>query len=271
MHFDLIQSISLNGKAHVPNDDRAGVGDSHAWVIDGATDLGPPGLVGERGGAAWLAGAAHQAFSGARGALPDICAEVFDTVAMRFKREKRREPLADWELPSAALAAVGLDGGTLTCSWLYDCTVIHRSAQGVAYLTPAPDRVGERAEAEALGPGAGAIAVRSEAVLSDRRAARQRPRAVLSTDATAARAAAQYVTVPVARGDDIVLMTDGFAALIETYEAFDKDSLIAAMLDGGLEPLAVELRRIERDDAECLTYPRFKVSDDATAIWVRVG
>ena len=58
MHLDLIQSLSLAGKPDVANDDRIGSADLHAWVIDGATDLGPPGLLGQRGGAAWLAATA---------------------------------------------------------------------------------------------------------------------------------------------------------------------------------------------------------------------
>ncbi len=271
MHLDLIQSISLNGKNSVPNDDRAGCGDAHAWVIDGATDLGPPGLLGDRGGAAWLAATAHQAFQSASGPLAAICAGVFDTVAERFRRDRRRDAASEWELPTASLAALALEDGQLACAGLEDCTVIHRSAQGVSYLTPAPDRISERAAAEALGPGATATDLRSEAVLADRRAARQRPRQVLGVDADRTRSAVRYAHVTAAPGDDILLMTDGFAALIETYEAYDKDSLMAALHGRGLAVLAAELRGIERDDAACLRYPRFKVSDDATAIWVRVG
>ena len=271
MHLNLIQSVSLNGKNSVPNDDRAGCGVTHAWVIDGATDLGPPGLVGARGGAAWLAATAHQAFAEASGSLANICTGVFEAVAAGFERDRHRDAIADWELPTASLAAVALEEGRLACAWLEDCTVIHRSAAGVAYLTPAPDRISERAEAEALGPGATATDLRSEAVLADRRAARERPRQVLSVDADRAGAAVQYVHSAVAPGDDILLMTDGFAALIETYEAYDKESLMQALAERGLAALAAELRGIERDDAGCLRYPRFKVSDDATAIWVRVG
>lgn len=271
MHLDLIQSISLNGKRSVPNDDRMGCGDAHAWVIDGATDLGPPGLLGDRGGAAWLAAIAHQAFQSASGPLAGICARVFDTVAEGFLRDQRRDVVGEWELPTASLAAVALEDGRLACAWLEDCTVIHRGAHGVSYLTPPPDRVNERAAAEALGPGATATDLRSEAVLADRRAARERPRQVLGVDPDKTRVAVRYAQVAVAPGDDILLMTDGFAAQIETYGAYDKDSLMKALLDGGLEILAAELRRIERGDAQCLIHPRFKVSDDATAIWVRVG
>ncbi|UVK81404.1 hypothetical protein LOY46_17750 [Pseudomonas sichuanensis] len=83
MHFDLIQTLSLAGKPDVPNDDRLGCAERHAWVIDGATDLGPAGLLGERGGAAWLAGAAQRAFAGACGPLQGICEQVFDTLPTR--------------------------------------------------------------------------------------------------------------------------------------------------------------------------------------------
>ena len=39
MHLDLIQSLSLCGDDATSNDDRAGSGALHAWVIDGATAL----------------------------------------------------------------------------------------------------------------------------------------------------------------------------------------------------------------------------------------
>jgi hypothetical protein len=38
-----------------------------------------------------------------------------------------------------------------------------------------------------------------------------------------------------------------------------------------LAALAQTLRAIEQEDAACLRYPRFKASDDASAIWLRVA
>ncbi|MCO8161236.1 protein phosphatase 2C domain-containing protein [Pseudomonas sp. 21LCFQ010] len=271
MHLDLIESISLAGRLNVANDDRAGSAERHAWVIDGATDLGPAGLLGARGGAAWLADTAHRAFAAANGSLTDICAQVFDTVAGAYEGERRREPLAGWELPRAAFAAVAIEGDSLVCGFMADCIVLHRSAAGIAFLTPQPDRERERAEAAALGPGTGAAAVRSPEVLADRRAARERPKAVLGIDAGHARINTEYVRVPVAQGDDLLLLSDGFAALFDTYQAYDPAGFVAQVLQHGLAPLARQLRDIERQDAACLRYPRFKASDDATGLWLRVG
>lgn len=271
MHLDLLQVLSLAGKAEVPNDDRIGCAERHAWIIDGATDLGAPGLLGERGGAAWLAASAHRAFAAASGTLANLCEGMFETVADDYRRDRRREPVAAWELPRASFAAVAIEGDSLACGFLGDFAVIHRSAVGVAFLTPEPNRAEELAEAAALGPGAGAGGVRAPHVLADRRAARERPKAVLGVDAAQARAGLRLARAPLARGDDLLLMSDGFAALFDTYGAYDAAGLVARVLAHGLGPLAEELRGIERDDAACLRYPRFKASDDASAIWLRVA
>ena len=46
--------------------------------------------------------------------------------------------------------------------------------------------------------------------------------------------------------------------------------LMQAALERGLAPLYAELRRIEDADPECLSHPRLKARDDATALLVRV-
>lgn len=270
MHLDLIQSLSLAGNPAVANDDRIGTAHQHAWVIDGATDLGPPGLLGSRGGAAWLAASAQQAFSGARGALQQVCEQVFDALAVTYEQDRLRAPVSGWELPRGAFAAIALEADELTCAYLGDCAVLHRGVHGVAFLTPEPDRQAERAEAAALGPGTGAHAVRTPAILADRRAAREKPKAVLSTDAQHAKANTRYLRTPVASGDDVILMSDGFAALFDTYQAYTPAAFIAQLQVRGLAGLALALRQIEHEDAACLRYPRFKASDDASAIWLRV-
>ncbi|ALM84915.1 protein phosphatase 2C domain-containing protein [Bordetella sp. N] len=271
MHFDLIQSLSIAGKTSVPNDDRIGCGERHAWVIDGATDLGPPGLMGPQGGAAWLAATAHKAFTGAGGTIENICAAVFDQVAAAYERERRRDPVARWEVPRAAFAAIAIDEDGLGCACIADCVILHRSAQGVAFLTPEPDRHIEQAEAAALGPGAGASGVSSPEVLADRRASRDRANVALGIDAEQIKAHTHYARAKLTPGDDLFLLSDGYAALIDTYHRYDAARLVARIQEHGLVPLAEELRRIEEEDDGCLRYPRFKPSDDASALWIRVG
>jgi Protein phosphatase 2C len=65
----------------------------------------------------------------------------------------------------------------------------------------------------------------------------------------------------------VLMMTDGFYRLVDTFARYTDASLLAAAEGRGLAPLLEELRELEVRDAECTAYPRFKPHDDATALW----
>ncbi|ATQ42081.1 PP2C family serine/threonine-protein phosphatase [Caulobacter mirabilis] len=273
MRLDLMQSVSLNGDLKRPNDDRAGTNGRSAWVIDGATDLGAPGLLGRQGGAAWIASAADAGFAAAEaGDLRETCGQMFEAVAQRFRAARRREITGRWELPTAAFAAVQPVDGQVEIAWAADCAVLHRSGDGVRWLSPTPDRASESSAAASFGPLPDSGALSSQAILEDRRAHRSRAlRSVLSPDPETSAIATAYARTPVRAGDMLLLMTDGFTALADAYAAYDAAGLFEAVVTKGLPVLGEELRAIEQADSTCARYPRFKISDDATALWVRIA
>lgn len=263
MHFDLIQSISLAGSATTPNDDRCGSTAALAWMIDGATDLGPPGLMGSQPGAAWLAATASRAFASAEaGPLADTLGHVFAQTAAAFAAERVRDPVGDWELPSAAFLAAKLTPGTLELAWLADCACLLLRGDAVVRLGPQPSAdEAEQARIHATGP---------DRPLEMLRAQRMRPgRHILGVD-PAHRAFVETFRVPVEPGDEVVLMTDGMAALADDY-GMPVDAFVGTLRMEGLAALATRLRAIETADAGRVRYPRFKRSDDATALWLRIS
>jgi hypothetical protein len=68
----------------------------------------------------------------------------------------------------------------------------------------------------------------------------------------------------------VLLMSDGFAALTDRYGAYDGVGLVRAAIEKGLQELGRELRAIEAADAGGALHPRFKRSDDATALLLRL-
>lgn len=270
MHFDLIQAISLAGDSAKANDDRAGVGHAHAWVIDGATDLGDPGLVGPRGGAAWIAAEADRAFAEAEGSIEAICRTVFARVAQRFAADRMRDA-EPWEIPSAALLAVAVADNVVDCGWIGDCTAFLIRDGAAAALGPQPDvRDGESDLAKSVahhGLGAHRVAPVLEAL----RKARANPaRRVLGVDPAGADHIL-YSSQPCVAGDEMLLMTDGFAAITELYHVLRPDDLPALLAGEGLHGIAARLRAAEHEDKDCTRWPRFKRGDDATALWLRVA
>jgi len=80
----------------------------------------------------------------------------------------------------------------------------------------------------------------------------------------------RHESVPCSDGTVVLLASDGFSALVDLYEAMDAAALVEAALADGLEPLVRQAREIEtRIDPDGRLYPRFKESDDATALLVR--
>ncbi|MCC0030081.1 MAG: hypothetical protein H6891_07430 [Brucellaceae bacterium] len=66
-------------------------------------------------------------------------------------------------------------------------------------------------------------------------------------------------------------MSDGFAALWQSYGRYDAAGFVEAALARSLDALVEELRHTETvEDPDGFTHPRFKVSDDATAVLCRV-
>jgi len=93
---------------------------------------------------------------------------------------------------------------------------------------------------------------------------------LFSPDVKAAAHASRRV-IKIAPGSDLLLVTDGFLALASDYGAYSADSLMAAALTTGLKTLGEELRAIEDSDSGGDKFPRFKKSDDATALLLRLG
>ena len=69
----------------------------------------------------------------------------------------------------------------------------------------------------------------------------------------------------------ILLITDGLYRLIDTYFQIGSDDFFEqAFKKNGLQTLLKKLRNVERNDPDCLLYPRVKLQDDATALSIDI-
>jgi len=68
----------------------------------------------------------------------------------------------------------------------------------------------------------------------------------------------------------LLMMSDGFYRLVDTFERYSDLTLFDAVERRGLASLLEELRAIEVGDEQCLRWPRFKTHDDASALWLEL-
>jgi hypothetical protein len=280
-HFELVDSISHAGQR--VNEDRGTALARAAWVLDGATGLGPQRLFPGPSDPAWLAETADHLLRRLTPAIDDG-----STLLQRLVAELREEfaaaalaPLhgTDIEPPAASLAAVLLAGSELEVVMLGDCKILLRGPDGhVEAFDQSPVAPFDARVVDALRAAQAAgetelrrIAPRLTALIRENRGRKNRPGGygVLSDD-PAGLAFLAATRRPLAGITHALLATDGFYRLVDTFRTATAEQLFAAARARGLAPLYAELRRLEDADPECLAHPRLKPRDDATALLVCV-
>jgi len=280
MSLEVLEYLSLPGDPAKPNEDAFGHGGDAAVVIDGATPLGD-GLMPGPSDAAWIAqfGArrlmAHlRDGDGARKALRATLGDAQKS----FEALRRHEPEEMWQMPCASMMLAVADEGGVELLWFGDCAaLIKQGDASVVVIGETFDkRAAEAKRAQALAkeknlsPAAG---LNRAEFIGSLRASRNRINSgnnwLFSPEVKAASHVSRRV-MKIKPGSEILLLTDGFLALASDYGAYSVDSLMDGARSKGLAALGGELRAIEADDRGGDKFPRFKKSDDATALLLKV-
>ncbi len=271
-----VEAASLAGDRAKQNDDALGFAGARAWVLDGATDLHDSPFSGAASDASWLAHFANARLHEAHaGDLRETVRWSCTAAAAAFARAAEGRNFARWQSPISSLlmveetidGAAGLDLG--------DCRIFALSGDGVAHIGGGPpDAADDEMALAAKQTDADKPLLQRSATIDMLRAMRaglNRPGAswTLSLDPACADHARLWRFV-LRRPAHLLLMTDGFAALVDRYQAYDAAGIVRAALGKGLQELGRELRAIETEDSNGARHPRFKRSDDATALLMRL-
>jgi serine/threonine protein phosphatase PrpC len=272
-----IEAISLAGDRRKQNDDACGFTENRGWVIDGATDLHQAPLTGAASDAAWFAHYVNVYLHGPVG--DDAIGEVTTAAAGAFDVLTKGRSHEPWQLPTASFLMIEEHGREIHGVDLGDCRCFALDADGAAHEAGSRGHQGaddEQERARDASKRAGQTPLLRDpdtlAMLRAVRATHNRPGGywVLGLQPEATDHARNWM-LPLKRPAHLLLATDGFSALTDRYRVYDAAGLVRAALDKGLQELARELREIETADASGSRHPRFKPSDDATALLMRLS
>ena len=281
MRIELVESLSLPGAPDRPNEDSYAVSECVAAVFDGATGLGETLMPG-RSDAQWIAqfGArrlrAHAEDDS--GGLRDWLRAAAADAEKSFAALRKRPPIENYEVAYASAVMATASDNEVCVLWFGDCAALLRTPSGAFVLLgdTLDKRESERARVNRLvrpgGKGPAAAGVRDEflpALRAARNAVNRGSDWLFGPDANCADHAKE-ARVPISPGALVLLASDGFLALASDYGRYTPEALFDAVLERGLAPLGEELRTIEAGDPDGVAYPRFKRSDDATALLLRV-
>lgn len=284
--LQVLETVSVAGIG--ANDDRAGAAGAWAWVFDGATDVAAERLLPGPSDAAWFADALNAAMrrladqpEQAGADLIDLPPFLTDHVGSAFQAQACRPPRDRSEHPSAAGVVVRYGSGALHYLSVGDCSLLVHTPDG------AMREIG-------IDPDLSARDARSVEIMRRYRASsgdatwqaarahlwpriRQGRRAINQPGGYGAfsitEPPAEFVragTLASPPGTRVLMASDGFMRLVDTLGRYTPASLVAATEERSLQALVDELRSAEAGDPECVTFPRTKPSDDASALLAEV-
>jgi Protein phosphatase 2C len=280
MPFDVLETLSLAGDTFKPNEDAFGHEPHAAVVLDGATALGDPLMPGDSD-PAWLShfGARRLMAHVRDGDAPrDALRHTLTDAEKSFAALRKRPPTEQWEVPIASMAFVFQGAGGFDFLWFGDCAGLLRRArnevevlgESFAHKANEARRAAKAAKELKLSP---VDSAGRAPFLPGLRKSRNRSNSgdhwAFGPDPRAAdHVALKHVAAPT--GALLLLASDGFLALATDYGAYTAHTLMDAVVDRGLDALGEELRAIEEADPNGHKHPRFKKSDDATAVLLKL-
>jgi hypothetical protein len=247
-------------------------------VVDGATDYTDKPVTKTASDASWIAQAASTALSTwTYGDLREAVRNASETAASQFSYLTRGQEIERWQLPVASLLMLTEnERGAVDGIDLGDCRVFALGADGAIRIAGgAAGGVDDEVKFAAAAPDAGKPLLQRTAALARMR----QLRAGMNQDGAswtfglqpACADHARLWTLNLKRPAHLLLMTDGFSALADRYRVYEPAALVRAAAASGLQELGRELRAIEAADAAATRHPRFKTSDDATALLLRLS
>jgi hypothetical protein len=276
-----VEAISLAGDRAKQNDDACGFavrGAGSGWVIDGATDLHNTPLMHAASDASWIAQMAdHCLHAWTIGDHRAAIRQASERCATGFNYLLNGRTFEKWQSPIASLLMLSEDAtGDIYGIDLGDCRCFALDANGGTHVVGGP---GDASDNESKLAAQQTDAHKPLLQRTQTVAVLREQRARLNCEGShwtfglnpACADHARTWTLELKRPAHLLLMTDGFAALTDRYDAYGAGDLVQAALTRGLQELGRELRTIEAADAGGAKHPRFKASDDATALLMRLS
>jgi serine/threonine protein phosphatase PrpC len=270
-----IATISTKGSGKV-NEDRVGFKDNLFWVIDGATSLGRRLFPAETD-AEWMARELDLALKEA--ASEASLLEILQS-AVELVHEKAKVLGIDfcmmelYEQPCCTLAMARLRHDTLEYLVMGDCSIVIPDDNGKTKIIT--DIRGDFDSHDTKKIQDAVISQNiplSEAVkqfsplIREHRALMNKPSGKQFVTITGESLAIAITgSVEVKQSGSIILCSDGFSIAVDGFGLYTWEQVLHSAVS--LDQMVRELRQAEEADQNAVKVPRYKVSDDATALRV---
>ncbi len=264
------------------NEDSYGMTEHGFWVMDGASALKKNNYTSEGNDVVWMVNwwnhYLNEHLEQLDRSIVDLLEEGVDQFNADFSKFTNVDTLSKLDRASTGIAIGRMNGGKVECFVLGDVEINIQKKEGV--IDVLTDERIEPLDREVMTMIANNPHRENEIVFSgytsEELQVLQRNRMKMNTeegynvlehDRDAIKKGI-YRAYPQEEISAILAMTDGYSAICNKYEAFDRTELIDVCKNKGVKKVLEKIRVIEDNDQTMTTYKRLRLHDDATAVFL---
>lgn len=277
MKFSNRDSISNAGNKI--NEDIVYVTDNYGWVIDGATGLNNKNFTNSNSDANWFVNEWNnylkENISDKSASIKEIIIKGIEYISNKFYGITGLKHVDKVDLPSASIVLLRINNKIVEYFLLGDCTLIvqNNNDESLIIKQNLLDILDNKAKIEMAklmtNEGMNFIQARQKIkpLLIKHRMLKNIKNGywTLEFDKNAVEnSICGFLEVDECK--KTLLMSDGFSAIYDNYNYVDKNNIISLIEKHGLQQIYNRIRFIEEEDRDILKFPRFKKSDDASAV-----
>lgn len=263
------------------NEDVAGISRYGAWVLDGATGLNNKKIVSDESDAKWyvdwwnnyLSQNIDKEFS-----LKDILYNGIDIVTREYKNTVGNTKVDKLDIPSCSIVIIKYYKDKLEYLVLGDCTLLTKVNNNYNCIKDESvcrlDEVVFNSIKNIENINELSLLDKKNKVLPviiENRLKKNTKEGywILEFNKDAVDNAI-HGFIDVKDEISIVLTSDGFSCAFDRYNLVNKKDVFSIVQNEGIDHIYNKIRNLEREDLNGIVYPRFKMSDDSTCVYLNL-
>lgn len=281
MDINNYQAICYQGSAKY-NEDIIGFTPNGLWVLDGATGLNNKNLVSNESDAKWyvkwwneyLYNNIQKDMS-----LKEIIREGIQKIKVEYINNLEDKNISKLDKPSSSLCVVKLHKESIEYLVLGDCALHTKTKDKVSIikdknLCALDNKVYEEMEALENLHSLTFDEIRTsvmDTIINNRLKKNTKEGYwILEFEEDAAENAI-YGNINTEKGISIMLTSDGYSCISDRYKLIEDEKLIEEVKKQGVSSIYNRLRAFEEEEKSVNRYPRFKIKDDSSCIYLDIN
>ncbi|MCT4621930.1 MAG: protein phosphatase 2C domain-containing protein [Marinisporobacter sp.] len=261
------------------NEDVANMNEYGAWVLDGATGLNKKNIVGQESDAKWFVTWWDGYLSNQlekNDSLLNIMEKGIHRIKEEFSKITKEQALSKLDFPSSSIVVLKWHEEELEYFSLGDVALLVQKEERIQTImddkiTKLDDSVFNSMKKLMMKEKKNmyeAKEIMMDLIIKNRLLKNTEDGYwILGFNEDAAKKGL-YGKIKTDTNTRVLIASDGFSALSDKYDYVNRNELIKVIENTGVEKLYDTLRDIEEKDSDGILYPRFKKSDDASAIYL---